>query len=255
VKANLYKDVAHLYDLISRQETEDIGFYLDKIPETASVLEVGCGTGRIAIPTAQRGNKITGIDLSEKMLLEFKKKITAELEPQITLLNSDMTDFELDVKFDWVIFPSRSFQALTSSADREKCLALVKEHMHADSRLILNFFNPNDDILEHWGKQDMLDFEHTEHGKTIKRYLSQDWFCSERQILATSMTYEIFEDEKLIETIHDTHELGYLYHSQCLDLFSQTGFDVVESYADYQGSPLKEEERKELIYTLKINKF
>ena len=114
---NLYENSASLYDFGNdrSQVAADIQFYLTTILTNDSVLEVGCGTGRVALALAERGNAVTGIDLSEPMLDAFKAKLSANpsIARSITLHAMDMRTFDLSRIFDWIIFPFRAFQALT----------------------------------------------------------------------------------------------------------------------------------------------
>jgi ubiquinone/menaquinone biosynthesis C-methylase UbiE len=73
MRANLYQQTAQFYDLVnSRGYVEaDIPFYKKIIQPQSRILEVGCGTGRVAIELAKHGCDVTGIDLSEWMLDEF----------------------------------------------------------------------------------------------------------------------------------------------------------------------------------------
>jgi DNA gyrase subunit A len=61
-----YDAIASLYDAWSLSVTEDVGFYVDEAKRSGGpVVELGAGTGRIAIPLAERGIRVHGIDLSE----------------------------------------------------------------------------------------------------------------------------------------------------------------------------------------------
>jgi len=63
---------------MNRDFVDDIPFYLRQIGKYGEpVLELGCGTGRITIPIAERGIQVTGLDISDSMLAHAKKK-TAE---------------------------------------------------------------------------------------------------------------------------------------------------------------------------------
>lgn len=80
IQANNYDRVAHLYDStrgLSVEAELQVGDGLAAILKengARSVLEVGVGTGRIAVPLAERGFQITGIDISKEMLRNLREK-------------------------------------------------------------------------------------------------------------------------------------------------------------------------------------
>jgi ubiquinone/menaquinone biosynthesis C-methylase UbiE len=66
------------------------------------VLEIGCGTGRIMIPTAEAGISITGLDRAPSMLEIARRKISIldkDTQSRIKLVEGDMRDFSLKDKF------------------------------------------------------------------------------------------------------------------------------------------------------------
>ena len=254
---NLYEHTASLYDMGNERPSlaADLQFYLALIPLAAGVLEVGCGTGRVALTLAKRGNSVTGIDRSPSMLREFRSKLAGlpSASGRLSLGEMDMRAFDLGRTFDWVIFPFRVFQALTNDADRRLCLGAVRRHLHEGSRAVLTLFDPMKSILDDWGRQDILDFEGTDEatGRTVRRYLDQDWHDSERQIIAATTRYRVYEGDTLVETLVDTLELGYLYPEQCGPLFADSGLSVIDAFGDYDRRPLSADEQREQIYVLR----
>jgi ubiquinone/menaquinone biosynthesis C-methylase UbiE len=127
-----------------REITEaDIPFYLELAKEAAaagqSVLELACGTGRVTLPLAQAGVRVTGIDSSPAMLEIARQKSGNTGNP--VWVEADMTSFELDDHFGLVIIPFRSFLHLLTFEDQKTCLRRIHEHLMAGGRLALNFFN------------------------------------------------------------------------------------------------------------------
>lgn len=146
---NAYHDrqVAGAYDARHRGTavtTTDIPFYVELAMEAAaaeqSVLELGCGTGRVTLPIARAGVRITGLDNSPAMLDVARRKAVDEENPRWT--EADMTSFALGERFGLVLIPFRSFLLLLSEAEQEACLQRVHEHLEAGGRLALNIVNP-----------------------------------------------------------------------------------------------------------------
>ena len=65
-----YAFIADLYDhVVPYRERQDVAFFVEAAQESGGpVLEIGCGTGRILIPTARAGVEVVGLDLSPHML-------------------------------------------------------------------------------------------------------------------------------------------------------------------------------------------
>jgi ubiquinone/menaquinone biosynthesis C-methylase UbiE len=129
-----------------REITEDdVPFYLELAKEAAaaghSVLELACGTGRVTLPIAEAGVRVTGIDASPAMLEVARQKSGDAGNP--AWVEADMTSFELDQRFGLVIIPFRSFLHLLTAENQKGCLRNVHRHLLPGGRLALNFFNPD----------------------------------------------------------------------------------------------------------------
>ena len=101
--SRLYEDGRH-FDCMFTTEGEDPSpFWLEQAKESGgSVLELACGTGAIAIPLARAGCDITGLDLSEPMLTEARRKALAA-GVQIAWHRGDIRDFHLRQTYSLII--------------------------------------------------------------------------------------------------------------------------------------------------------
>src|SRR5215471_1368923 len=147
-----YAAIADLYDHVGPYRAlTDIGFYIDAARESGGpVMELGCGTGRVLIPTARAGVAITGLDLSPAMLEVCRLKLAAEpaeVQSRVHLVQASMTDFRVDRRFWLVTIPFRPFQHLLTVADQLACLACIRRHLAADGRLVFDLFNPSLDAI------------------------------------------------------------------------------------------------------------
>jgi 2-polyprenyl-3-methyl-5-hydroxy-6-metoxy-1,4-benzoquinol methylase len=90
----------HIADVVARLNTYFPSF---KTASIKSVLDFGCGTGRLLIPLAKRYEKVTGIDISEGMLAEAEKNIKAQQLNNVSLiLSGDITTIQFDDQFDLI---------------------------------------------------------------------------------------------------------------------------------------------------------
>ena len=95
-----YAFIADLYDyVVPYAERSDVDFFVEAARAAGgAVLEVGCGTGRVLIPTARAGVSITGLDASAHMLAVCRERLAAEpreVQERVTLVQGDMRDFAL----------------------------------------------------------------------------------------------------------------------------------------------------------------
>lgn len=132
--------IADYYDEspMVRGRTRDVSFYRDAVHEFGDpVLELGCGTGRIALALAAAGHRVTGLDISERMLERCNQKragLPREARERVHLVQGDMTRFDLGEKFRVVIIPFRPMQHLLELDEQISCLESVRGHLWAEGR-------------------------------------------------------------------------------------------------------------------------
>ena len=146
-----YAFIADLYDhVVPYRERQDVAFFVEAAQESGGpVLEIGCGTGRILIPTARAGVEVVGLDLSPHMLQVCRERVQRESEDvqsRIQLVQADMRSFSLAQSFKLVTTPFRPFH-LTTVDDQLSCLVNIHRHLVEDGRLILDIFNPSLEAL------------------------------------------------------------------------------------------------------------
>jgi SAM-dependent methyltransferase len=151
-----YDGWADYYDLIHTGTEGDAEFYVGQaVKRGGATLELGCGTGRIAIPMAMSGVDVTGLDNSKAMLDICRQKIDAlgRLPGSLSLVEMDMTNFELGRQFDLIVMPYRAFMHLLTPDDQRSCLKTVRRHLKADGAFIFNVWIPRPStIAPHLGE-------------------------------------------------------------------------------------------------------
>jgi len=148
-----YDAIARLYDPWSRSVVEDVSFYVEEAVRSGGpVLELGVGTGRIAVPTAVAGIELVGVDLSAGMLEVARER--AELAGvTLDLRLGDMRDPPVEERFPLVTIPFRSLLHMETDADRRAALRAVAAHLAPAGRLVFDVFAPGaDDIAETHGR-------------------------------------------------------------------------------------------------------
>ena len=139
---SIYHD-AKLYDDIHWWKNDDIDFWRNVYHETpgSKVLELACGTGRIAPCMLEDGAVYTGLELSP--FLAKGAKTNLKKYSSVDIVTGDMRNFQLSEKFDLIIVGFNAFLHLLGDEDASACLQAVKKHMHSSSRFLIDVFIPN----------------------------------------------------------------------------------------------------------------
>jgi len=143
-----YDAIAELYDPWSVSVTEDVAFYLAEARRTRGpVVELGVGTGRIAIPIAADGIRLIGVDSSPGMLEVCRRR--AELAGvELDLRLGDLREPPVDERVPLVICPFRSFLHLHTDAERRRALAAARSLLITGGRLVFDVFAPGAEDVE-----------------------------------------------------------------------------------------------------------
>ena len=119
---------------------KDINFYLDEAKNTSRVLDIGIGTGRIAIPLLKENIKLDGLDYSPDILDKCKKRLIKE-SLQANLYEGAMQNFSLENKYDLIICGFRVFLLNLTMEDQLKTLINFKKHLTKNGKVIISFFS------------------------------------------------------------------------------------------------------------------
>jgi SAM-dependent methyltransferase len=148
-----YDEIAHLYDPWSRSVVEDVAFYVEEAMRSGGpVLELGVGTGRIAVPMAASGVRVVGVDLSEGMLAVARERAEAAAV-EADLRHGDMRDPPVEGTFPLVVIPFRSLLHMETDGDRRAVLRVVARVLAPGGRFVFDVFAPGpDDIADTHGR-------------------------------------------------------------------------------------------------------
>ncbi|MGI9052925.1 MAG: class I SAM-dependent DNA methyltransferase [Ilumatobacteraceae bacterium] len=106
-----------------------------------AVLELGVGTGRLAVPLAARGLAVHGVDASSAMLDRLR---TRDPDRLVTVIEGDMVDDLPSGPFDVVLVAYNTFFNLESAERQAACFAAVAERLGSGGRFVIDAFVPED---------------------------------------------------------------------------------------------------------------
>ena len=242
-KNSLYYNGLH-YDLRYNVLVEDIPF-LVKFAKMfgEKVLELMCGTGRIAIPLAQEKLEVTGIDISPSMLNQARRKAEKN-NTRIEFIEADCRYFSLEKKFDVVIVPFNSFTHLVDRSSVELCLSCVKKHLSENGKFILDYLNPSLTMLmkSHLLKEQAAIYPSPLGNGNVNVKVSSEYNPA-TQINDVRWYYQHNGDENEF-----TEEVKMrIYFPQELDeLLHYNGFTIENKFGNYDESPFVSSSPKQL---------
>jgi SAM-dependent methyltransferase len=257
-----YISIAELYDyVVPYRDRPDVGFFVEAAKECGGpVLEVGCGTGRVLIPTARAGVEITGLDLSPHMLEVCRRRLESEPDEargRVRLVEGDMRQFELSQTFRLVTLPFRPFQHLTTVEDQLACLGCLRRHLAENGELILDIFNPLLEALvrTNFGEEvsEEPEFSMPDGRKVIRRHkiVTRD---EQNQTNYVELIYYVSHPDGHQERLVQAFPMRYLFRFEAEHLLARAGFEVEQLYADYDKSPFGSKHPGELIFVARKSK-
>ena len=239
-----------LYDLVYSWYDLDRAFYVAKAQEAGGpVLEVGCGTGRILIPTLEAGVDIDGIDLREEMIEAARRKAEA-IGKSPALLAADMRDFTMPRKYALVIMPFRVFQHALTTADQLQTLKVIRDHLEAGGALLFNVFFPNYARLAGPDGEQVLEreFDHPETGLPVS-YYSTSWRDRVNQTMRVEA--EIAESDPrgyVGRSFRYEYYMRWTFRAEMELLLHTAGYARFEVKGGFDGQAL-DDDRAEMVWT------
>jgi len=138
-----YDAIAELYDPWSVSVVEDVAFYLEEARRSGGpVVELGVGTGRIAVPIAADGIRVIGVDSSRGML-DVCARRAALAGVEIDLRVGDLREPPVDELVPLVICPFRSLLHMHTDEDRLAVFAAAHRLLLRDGRFVFDVFAPD----------------------------------------------------------------------------------------------------------------
>ena len=118
---------------------------LAELADGGRVLELGIGTGRVAIPLAAHGVEVHGIDVSPAMVERLRAKPGGA---DIPVVMGNFADVDVDGTFRLIFITFNTFFALTSQAEQVRCFGNVAAHLEPGGRFVVRAFVPDTSLID-----------------------------------------------------------------------------------------------------------
>jgi SAM-dependent methyltransferase len=230
--ASGYEKAARLYDLFDQKE--NVGFFLHYASRTGEVLDVGAGTGRIALPLAKRGVNVFCVEPSTAMREEFKKKLAQQpgISARIRLAAGKASSFTLDRRFA-AAFLSGVFDHFLDDEERVRSLMNIGHHLEPGGILVFDVFLGlmKDSPLSPAGSVKA-------GGKEYRRFVGSHLLPGKR--METVLVFEEYAGGELVNRIEERSLVGLSDRYGVHRVLAEAGFSVVHEWSDYDFAPYQE---------------
>lgn len=234
---------AKLYAALHVGNPGDIGFYREHCRGAESILELGCGYGRVLEALAGNERQLTGLDANRELLALAKERLQGEHAERVELVNGDMRRFAFDRRFDRILIPYSGVYCLLETSDVVACFRSVAAHLEPDGRFIFDAYSadefhddPNEDELADADlPEDVATLNHA--GITYQVTEQSQWWRDEQRM---DVVY-VHEPREGGHTIAAPLQHHYLLSHQIEPLLERAGLELLSLDGDYDGTPFTPE--------------
>jgi SAM-dependent methyltransferase len=238
-----YTQLSRYYDLENANRVDDLPLWADLAREARGpVLELGCGSGRVALYLAREGFETVGVDNSPEMLALAEKRLalSPKIASRIKFLAGDFRALQLDRTFPLILLPFNTFAHLIDPSDARAALGAIRRHLSAGGRVALELPNP---VAALCADETGVAFERTfrdeERGVTVQQFSS---LRVDRAALCSSILWLYDEIDAAGRVTQTTvpMTLRYFFPSEIALLFELEGLHATNFWGDYDRSPFEE---------------
>lgn len=238
---------ARWYSAVYAWKTDDIPFYQAQAERWAgaggAALELACGNGRVALPLARAGHRLTAIDSSAAMLEDLRRRLQSEPEVvrvRVEPLQQDIRRFQLDRLFRFIYLPFNTLLLLAQPQERQATLDRVREHLAPSGAFAFEIFTPDPTRLvdDDWSVD--IEVEAEDPGGEGKVHVlrevrrSVDLGC---QLMHLEFRNRISRAESTLATWEDELDLAYIFPRELELILERQGFRITDRFGSAAGAP------------------
>ena len=140
-------EAAIWHDVECGSYTADLELWEALAGPYATLLDLGCGTGRVALHLARAGRRVTALDLDPELLAALELRAGRE-DLQVQTVCADARDFDLGIQFDAVLAPMQLLQLLRGPGERQALLACAARHLRPGGVFATTLMDLEDELLD-----------------------------------------------------------------------------------------------------------
>ncbi|MFE3460998.1 class I SAM-dependent methyltransferase [Nocardiopsis aegyptia] len=221
--------LADVYDLIYPPTPEaDLAadFVHDRCPKGGSVLEFGVGTGRVALPLAERGLSVHGVDASQRMLDRLREKVA---DHDVTSSLGDFSSADCGGPYDAVLIAINTFFMLPTQESQVACMENARRHLKPGGRLVVEVYDPT-------RFHSLADGTDT----TVQHLDAESILLCSLQVDRVNQMAAIGQTLMRSGEMRKTPEISRYAWPAEMDLMARiAGMRLVERFEDWQGRPFE----------------
>lgn len=227
ISDRLYQDpeLAQFYDL-DNEWGIDLEYCLHLAAGVRSVLDLGCGTGQLAVRLAE-GREVVGVDPAAAMLDIARRRTGGH---RVTWVQSEAQSLELGRRFDLVVLTGHAFQVFLTDDEQRAALSTIAEHLTLRGRFIFDTRNPSAEEWRDWAPGNTWRIEHPSLGSVIAH--NDAWHNETTGIVTYRTHYDIVESGR---TLSADSKIRFTTRETLAAMLDEAGLVVDQWLGDWHG--------------------
>jgi SAM-dependent methyltransferase len=244
---NRYESIAEYYDPENdRHEMlrRDVPFFLRQLPKRRRllILELCAGTARAAIPIAQAGHEVVGVERDPAMLAIARRKrdVVGLTERELKLIRGDVLTMNLRRRFDRIAIFFNTFLAFPTLEQQDRLLQKVRRHLKSSGRFWIDIFQPDPALLveRHSKDLEVVGFHVPQLGRTVVGSTEVRRDISRQHMLVTDH-YTWFDSVGHEHRERRSFEMTFIFPRELQILLERNGFKIEQLFGGHDGKPLR----------------
>ena len=238
-----YDPASSVYDMEYEESTgSELDFWINESQKFGSrVLEFAVGTGRIAIPLARHGFQVFGVDSSQRMIDQARRKkslLPSPVQQRLSFKHGRMEQYQVDLVFDLAFVGFNSYLLLPDKESRIDTLRNASRHVRPGGAVAVDVFAavPLD------AEPDHEEVEFIEHEPATGLRVTRERFYSHNRELnrgQSTLVYRFYENQVMVGERRLGYSLALVSRDDVVSEFTDAGLDIDGIYGSYERDPWK----------------